>query len=643
MSRQRNREEVVNTHLATLISDLGTPADAETIVSGGRMPDVLLRLNGLWVVLEGKFEDVANAEGVVLDDARRRIQDGVGSIAVAIVYPTDLRSKSTSSIKKALSSVPIRYRVITEAFEDETWHEASVEHLMEALRRAHESLVSEDMVLQTSNSLNDKLISIERIWSGNHAACDRLSEILGIEILGNEEPSRTQQRRASAAKVSALVLANALIFHGRLASSNSKVSTIQSMESKKDIIGSLLRNWSKIQSDINYVSIFKIGELVLQQLPSSPETLIAVKSLMAEAREICEKTVVLRHDLMGRIYHWLLHDKKHLGTYYTSSPAAAFLLHLAMHGDWDHDFNDVEKIKEFKIADLACGTGTLLMASARALQDRFIRDRFKSNQSIKVDDLSRLHKGLMEDIIYGYDVLPTAIHLTASTLALIAPEIAFANMNMYVMPMGVESSRPRLGSMDFADHRVVTTQYDLFGNEEDQTRVDASGSSETNVEVPSLDLCAMNPPYVRSVYCNKKFGSFPERQRQDMLDELKRKIKDLKASSKGGFGSIFVAIADRYLKPGGRMAIVLPVSMLSGVSWAPTRELIAEKYHLENVISSHDVERPNFSENTNLGEVMFIARKLMPKEVPGGGGGQSSSIFGKTLDQCQMRSVWQIG
>jgi hypothetical protein len=45
--------------------------------------------------------------------------------------------------------------------------------------------------------------------------------------------------------------------------------------------------------------------------------------------------------------------------------------------------------------------------------------------------------------------------------------------------------------------------------------------------------------------------------------------------------------------------------------------LIAEKYHLETVISSHDAERPNFSENTDLSEILFIARKRTGKKPAG--------------------------
>ena len=67
MGEQRNREEVVNTQFALLISKLGVTADAETIrVHGKHRPDVLFQLRGLRVVIEGKFKDTPNAEQIVL-------------------------------------------------------------------------------------------------------------------------------------------------------------------------------------------------------------------------------------------------------------------------------------------------------------------------------------------------------------------------------------------------------------------------------------------------------------------------------------------------------------------------------------------------------------------------------------------------
>lgn len=120
----------------------------------------------------------------------------------------------------------------------------------------------------------------------------------------------------------------------------------------------------------------------------------------------------------------------------------------------------------------------------------------------------------------------------------------------------------------------------------------------------------MNPPFVRSVGGNLLFGSLPD-ERGRLQTELKRRVKEIGASATAGLGSVFVALADRWLKPDGRLAFVLPAALASGEAWGDTRRLIAEKYHLETVISSHDAVRPNFSENTDLSEILFIARKKM--------------------------------
>jgi len=73
-------------------------------------------------------------------------------------------------------------------------------------------------------------------------------------------------------------------------------------------------------------------------------------------------------------------------------------------------------------------------------------------------------------------------------------------------------------------------------------------------------------------------------------------------------------MADRYLRPGSRLGLVLPKALLSGVAWHETRRLLQQYYRLEYIISSHDPERWNFSESTNLSEVLVVAVKKDPNE-----------------------------
>lgn len=617
MSQHRNREEVVNTQLALLISKLGVTADAETIhVHGKHRPDVLFQLRGLRVVIEGKFNDTPQAQDVVLADARKRVRAGIAHIAAATVYPDELRTAPTTKILETLAHARLCYRIVTETFEWDEWLEGDPASLMEALRRAQESLTQDDIVEKTAKALNVQLTGVARLWMGQTGACDRLSKILGITPPKGETPEKAEERRETAAKVSALVLANALIFQDQLAATDGRVSPLRKIEKETDLVGAVSKHWRWIWENINYVPIFQLGERVLDELPSSPNTTLAVKSLLAEAKAICEQQAALRHDLMGRIYHWLLHHAKYLGTYYTSVSAATLLMKLALAAHWKQDFGDPVDLAGFKVADLACGTGTLLMAAAQAFSDEYIRRRAESDRSLEPKDLSTLHRTLMENVLHGYDVLPSAVHLTASTLALLAPDIAFVRMNLYVMPMGVDHGNARLGSLDFLDDNEIKTQMALDYSQAEAIRTGASMSHVTNAKVPRLNLCVMNPPFVRSVGGNLLFGSLPD-ERGALQTELKKRVKNLSANATAGLGSVFVALADKHLENGGRLAFVLPAALASGEAWGPTRKLIADKYHLETVVSSHDAERPNFSENTSLSELLFIARKLASGEKPG--------------------------
>jgi hypothetical protein len=410
-------------------------------------------------------------------------------------------------------------------------------------------------------------------------------------------------------------LANAFIFQEQLAGTDGRISSLRKLDNQKDPVGTTAKHWKWIWENINYVPIFQLGERVLEQLPADHNSTVATRALLTQAISIYSQQAALRHDLMGRIYHWLLHEAKYLGTYYTSVSAATLLMKLTMAAKWNLDFSDPAELSSFKVADLACGTGTLLMASAQALSDAYIRERADRDLPLDTKDMTTLHRTLMENVLHGYDVLPSAVHLTASTLAMLAPEVAFVRMALYVMPLGLDRGIPKLGSLDFLIGTEIRTQMALDYTHREDTRAGVASSGSANAVVPKLDLCVMNPPFVRSVGGNLLFGSLPD-ERGQLQAELKRRVKEIGASATAGLGSVFVALADRCLKTGGRLAFVLPAALVSGESWGDTRKLIAERYHLETVISSHDAERPNFSENTDLSEVLLIAQKRDQEEQP---------------------------
>ena len=226
MAEHRNREEAVNTQLAILISRYGVTADGETIhVHGKHRPDVLFQMRGLRVVIEGKFADHPSAEAVVLEDARKRVRSGIAHIAAAAVYPKELRSTPTTKILSVLEKSSLRYRIVAETHESDSWYEGTPSELMAALRRAQEALTKDDIVAKTAKALSMQLETVARLWIGQQKICDRLSGILGIPAPKGEKKEKENERRETAARVAALVLANAYIFQEQLATTDSRIDT----------------------------------------------------------------------------------------------------------------------------------------------------------------------------------------------------------------------------------------------------------------------------------------------------------------------------------------------------------------------------------------------------------------------------------
>ncbi|MEZ4525321.1 MAG: N-6 DNA methylase [Desulfobacterales bacterium] len=617
----RHREESVNTQLALLLTQHGVDAESETIQHSGRhRPDVMFTLGGLRVIIEGKFSDTPDAENTVLSDALKRVQIGICHMAVALVYPKDIRTVPTGQLGKILSGSRLRFLIVSEAGHTE-WSDAIPSEILAALRRVHEALIKDDIVAQSAKRLSEKIEAIASLWSGQTATCDRLSVLLGMPAKRGESGEERNARRTAAARVASLVLANAMIFQEQLASNGGdmRVDSLRAYDTPADPIDRLKQHWHGIWTKINYVPIFQIGEAILQEIPVSANAISYVRWLMAEAKSICANQSALRHDLMGRIYHWLLHHGKYLGTYYTATSSATLLLKLVFAHKWEgQDFGSAEKLENFVVADLACGTGTLLMAAAQAITDQFVVSRVKTGRKLGEKSFSGLHQILMEKMLYGYDVLPSAVHLTASTLGMLAPHVTYRNMNLFIMPMGVRNRSLRLGSLDFADRDSVDTQITLDNTQMEDRQTGVNGEHRTRAKVPQINLCVMNPPFVRSSgTTNLLFGSLPDEERTKLQTELKKRVRDLQASVTAGLGSVFLAIADRHLLAGGRLAFILPVALATGEAWGASRKLLSDSYHVEMVMVSHDAERPNFSENTNLSELMFIARKRLENEPPG--------------------------
>lgn len=131
----------------------------------------------------------------------------------------------------------------------------------------------------------------------------------------------------------------------------------------------------------------------------------------------------------------------------------------------------------------------------------------------------------------------------------------------------------------------------------------------------------MNPPFTRATghegnkigIPNPMFAAFSssEEEQRLMAKALKRLTKGTSAHGNAGEASFFLVLADRKLKPNGVLAIVMPLSLISGDAWEKSRERLAKKYTnliLVSIAGADDADL-SFSADTGMGECLVIGQR----------------------------------
>jgi len=405
-----------------------------------------------------------------------------------------------------------------------------------------------------------------------------------------------------------LLLVDAMVFHEIIAASHKEVPTLSTLMSSPNMKKDFENSWRYIIKNIDYEPVLEITLGILMNMPASTAVDRQLRALTNLAYDIASSKVLLRHDLFGRIYHRLLLGNlvKYHATYYTSIPAARLLARLLINLPSNLNAKKIPPEyngEPFRVVDFACGSGTLLSA---VYMEMDAKHRIES-EDLKLDDL---HRYLVEDGIWGFDVLHHAVHLAATVLALHNP-IPVHDSKLFALRLG---EGKYLGSVSFLSSSSLGQEMLLPGSSrvKEQEKVGVTRRETETIELPEFHVCIMNPPFTRSVGGNLLFGSLPKKERAELQKILSKLLKEkgLTGIGQAGLGAVFVFIADKYLVEDGRMGLVLPRAVLSGVSWQKVRETLLDKYHVEYIITSYETNNGwNFSENTDLSEVLIVARK----------------------------------
>ena len=239
-------------------------------------------------------------------------------------------------------------------------------------------------------------------------------------------------------------------------------------------------------------------------------------------------------------------DRKLLAAFYTTQSAATLLADLAL-----------ARRSPLRVADFACGAGALLAAVHRRIAPRACA-------------------------LFGYDVVAEATRRAAARVP---------SARAVTLPYGMQP-----------DGRAALGAIGLLRDGDDA----------------SFDLVIMNPPYTRAtgheaekigvpVPMFAALGSSVASQRA-MAKAFRRATRGTCAHGNAGEASAFLALGHAKLREGGRLALVMPLSLLAGEAWRRSRALLRASYRDLIVVTIANV-RASFSADTAMAECLIVGTK----------------------------------
>ncbi len=577
-------------------------------------PDLILSLPETSpVAIETEFMPAVTVE----EDAVSRLGESLASDArtienvIALRIPIELRTVEQGGIEDAIRQALFTYCVLSETkvgdkqrWPETGWLQGDVDDVADCLESVS---LSESLISRTTDVLEEGVTQTANILkTADESVQQKIAEHL-------HQSSGEQTNRMAVA-----IIANAAVFHTRI-EGRQGISPIGELRGSTGFINiEVIECWQWIIENVNYWPIFKIASDLLSNIPTVQANRV-LNLLYRTASKLADMGATSLNDLSGRMFQKLIADRKFLATFYTLPVSATLLAELAA-SRLQTDWRDADAVKDLRVADLACGTGTLIGALYHAILTR--------HRETGCDD-AEIHSAMIEESLYAFDIMPAATHLAASTLSNAHPKIVFGTTKIVTMPYGKgRDNVPYIGSLELIANEHTIPLFSL-GRQQITGRADQGGDGAIGVPHESLDIVIMNPPFTRPTghEANKigvpvpSFAGFNTSKVEQKimsvrLDHMSKSLPQPVGHGNAGLASNFIDLAHVKLKPGGVLALVLPATFAQGKSWDNARNLLAKRYQDITIatIANDGATNRAFSADTGMAEVLVIATKKVVEE-----------------------------
>ena len=677
-------EEQLNGRIASIIRrltrDLGWDVreEARGVLAEERLrkPDIVIsRVDAPPVIIENEYSPGSTLEQDCLSRLGRTLEPDTGgrggkvSVVFALRSPSELRDCANGDEADMMlrNGVGLEFAVYRgkpdnhSRFPKSGFLRGDIRDLVNFIKPAS---IPEDIVTKAADALTRGANVAAAILTRYSATRYNFGATLGEKLrqpwpTSNDIPnSKSELRQAKAdeearlqtAKMCATMLINALAYQQSLSNHHPDINDLTTIRERRDgrefSKSITLDQWRQIL-DVNYWPIFHIARELLLDLPTEavsemlPGMINTAESIQAAMRQ---------NDIAGIVFQRLIADRKTLKTYYTRPESTVLAAHLAVPDDIN--WSNPETVRNYRIADYACGTGGLVLAAYQR-----VRDLHRAHGG----NPDALHSYMMEHSLTACDIMPAAVHLSSSLLSSVAPGETYKGTRHILYPFGGVKRRgergeaikdadgypvlerdPKgqpivhIGSMELLDLTSTKQQVVLPINE--QMALGANGKRlpiEVDMVPSSQDLVIMNPPFTRPTKHapfntedhvdpkNPAFAAFGTSDEEQQA--MKRKERELGRNTisdgNAGLGTTFAAIADNMVKSGGRIALILPTSAMMGgsydaaknqaYSWQRLRGLLYGQYDEIVVVSIAQPRKMDsaFSADSNLADCILVARR----------------------------------
>lgn len=511
--------------------------------------DVTYTINDLRIVLELEIGSHRKLlEGIGQADGYREALQASGTITM--VYPEEARAEveGRQDVKRLLNQLPFEALVLT-PFQRKYYPQIHLQSFIESLRAAitQPQPTDLDTLLRALRECVENIaFLIKRSRSIQSAvAGEVISQMELFKVLAGPEEDVKPETLESAAADLASYIIVNQLLLYFLLSPTLHLPKLGQISSPQELEASF-----KLVTNVDYRAVYRIN--VLQRLPK--QCLGALNRLIIAFRSLKPET--LSHDLLGRMFHEFLPlaTRKLFATFYTKPAAAEILASLS-----------TDRIPT-NVLEPATGSGTILVSIYQALGRM----------------MPSLNHNEILDRLYAIDIMPFAAHLAALNLTLQDLTSKTENVNV-----GIGNS------LNIGPSAKYPTQVGLFDRNITK-RANAQEHFDEQLRLPKqFDLIIMNPPFTDS-----------RRYVPGMLGSREKAFSEVQ-----NYWAYFLSLADDMLRPGGRIAAVLPRLFFSGSKSREVREWLFSQRNYSMIWVVRTTKEFAFSEAASFRDFLVVLEK----------------------------------